>query len=107
MSATPTRSSQSSRVFNAGQKLYFWAIVGSLVLFLLSGIPMWFPAIFGRITVAIAYVLHDVAALVMLCGFIVHVYEGTAAQPGTFSSMTKGTSTGVGPGLITPHGVGA
>ena len=24
-------------------------------------------------------------------GFIVHLYEGTAAQPGTFSSMTRGT----------------
>jgi formate dehydrogenase subunit gamma len=77
--------------FNAGQKLYFWAIVGSSVLFLLSGIPMWFPVTFGRITVAISYVLHDVAALVMLVGFIVHVYEGTAAQPGTFTSMTRGT----------------
>jgi formate dehydrogenase subunit gamma len=77
--------------FNAGQKLYFWAIVGSAILFVLSGIPMWFPAIFGRIVVAISYVLHDLAALVMLVGFIVHVYEGTAAQPGTFASMTRGT----------------
>jgi formate dehydrogenase subunit gamma len=77
--------------FNAGQKLYFWAIVGSAVVFLLSGIPMWFPAIFGRTVVAISYVLHDLAGLVMLVGFIVHVYEGTAAQPGTFASMTRGT----------------
>jgi formate dehydrogenase subunit gamma len=77
--------------FNAGQKLYFWAIVGSAILFVLSGIPMWFPEIFGRIVVAISYVLHDLAALVMLVGFIVHVYEGTAAQPGTFASMTRGT----------------
>ena len=77
--------------FNAGQKLYFWAIVGSAVVFLLSGIPMWFPAIFGRTVVAISYVLHDLAGLVMLIGFIVHVYEGTAAQPGTFASMTRGT----------------
>jgi formate dehydrogenase subunit gamma len=77
--------------FNAGQKLYFWAIAGSAVLFLVSGIPMWFPAIFGRVAVAVSYVLHDIAALVMLVGFIVHVYEGTASQPGTFASMTRGT----------------
>jgi len=77
--------------FNAGQKLYFWAIAISAVVFLLSGIPMWFPAIFGRVAVAIGYVLHDIAGLVMVVGFIVHVYEGTAAQPGTFSSMTRGT----------------
>jgi formate dehydrogenase subunit gamma len=77
--------------FNAGQKLYFWAIVGSCVLFLVTGIPIWFPATFGRAVVAISYVLHDVAALVMLAGFIVHIYEGTAQQPGTFQAMTRGT----------------
>src|SRR4029453_15506065 len=29
--------------FNGGQKVYFWAIVASAVLFLVSGVPMWFP----------------------------------------------------------------
>ncbi len=77
--------------FNAGQKMYFWAIVVSAVIFLVSGIPMWFPRTFGRTTVAVGYVLHDLAALVMLVGFIVHIYEGTAAQPGTFHAMTRGT----------------
>jgi formate dehydrogenase subunit gamma len=77
--------------FNAGQKLYFWAIAVSAVIFLVSGIPMWFPESFGRIAVAIGYVLHDVAALVMVGGFIVHLYEGTASQPGTLRSMTRGT----------------
>jgi len=77
--------------FNAGQKLYFWAIVVSALVFFASGIPMWFPRTFGRTVVAISYVLHDLAALVMLIGFIIHVYEGTAAQPGTFASMTRGT----------------
>src|SRR5437016_4265997 len=52
---------------------------------------MWFPRTFGRPVVAIGYVLHDIAALVMLVGFIIHVYEGTANQPGTFHSMTRGT----------------
>ena len=77
--------------FNAGQKIYFWAIVASAVIFLVSGIPMWFPRTFGRTTVAIGYIFHDIAALVMLVGFIVHIYEGTAAQPGTLRSMTRGT----------------
>jgi cytochrome b subunit of formate dehydrogenase len=52
---------------------------------------MWFPEVFGRILVAVSYVLHDIAALVMLAGFIIHIYEGTAAQPGTFQAMTRGT----------------
>ena len=29
----------------------------------------------------------------MLGGLIIHIYEGTAAQPGTFRSMTNGTVT--------------
>jgi formate dehydrogenase subunit gamma len=79
--------------FNAGQKLYFWAIVASAAIFLVSGVPLWFPKTFGRVVTEVAYVLHDVAALVMLVGFVVHVYEGTASQPGTFASMTRGTVT--------------
>jgi len=77
--------------FNGGQKLYFWAIVIAAIVFLVSGIPLWFPRTFGPFFVALGYVLHDVAALVMLVGFIVHLYEGTAAQPGTFQAMTRGT----------------
>jgi formate dehydrogenase subunit gamma len=77
--------------FNAGQKLYFWSIVVSAIIFLISGIPMWFPQTFGRATVAVGYILHDLAALLMLGGFIVHLYEATAQQPGTFEAMTRGT----------------
>lgn len=77
--------------FNGGQKLYFWAIVGSAALFLITGLLMWFDNLFPRWLVAVSYVLHDIAALLMLGGFIIHVYEGTAAQPGTFQSMTSGT----------------
>src|SRR5262245_26637183 len=70
--------------FNAGQKIYFWAIVTSALVFFVSGIPMWFPRSFGRTIVAIGYVLHDVAALVMLVGFIFHILVGTATEPGSF-----------------------
>jgi formate dehydrogenase subunit gamma len=77
--------------FNGGQKLYFWAIVASAAVFLASGIPLWFPLAFGRFVVSVSYVLHDLAALTMLVGFIVHIYEATAQQPGTFQAMTRGT----------------
>jgi formate dehydrogenase subunit gamma len=43
--------------------------------------------------VAVSYVIHDLAALLMLAGFIIHIYEGTAHQPGTFHSMMDGTVT--------------
>jgi len=41
----------------------------------------------------------------MLAGFIIHIYEGTAAQPGTFQAMTNGTVTKDGPGRIIPRGI--
>ena len=79
--------------FNGGQKLYFWAIVVSGILFLITGLLMWFDDLVGRWVVAVSYVIHDLAALLMLAGFIIHIYEGTAHQPGTFRSMMDGTVT--------------
>ena len=79
--------------FNGGQKLYFWAIVLSGVLFLITGLLMWFDHVIPRWTVAVSYVVHDLAALLMLAGFIIHIYEGTAAMPGTFRAMADGTVT--------------
>lgn len=79
--------------FNGGQKLYFWAIVVCGILFLITGLLMWFSDLVGRWIMAVSYVVHDLAALVMLAGFIIHVYEGTAHQPGTFRSMIDGTVT--------------
>jgi formate dehydrogenase subunit gamma len=79
--------------FNGGQKLYFWAIVVCGILFLITGLFMWFDNLSPRWVVAASYVIHDIAALVMLAGFIIHVYEGTAQQPGTFHSMIDGTVT--------------
>ena len=77
--------------FNAGQKVYFWAIVASALMFLVSGIPLWFPRTVTPAIVSISYIAHDLASIVMLVGFIIHIYEGTAAQPGTFRAMTRGT----------------
>src|SRR6266849_3900133 len=45
--------------FNGGQKLYFWAIVLSGVLFLVTGLLMWFDHLVGRWLVAVSYVIHD------------------------------------------------
>lgn len=79
--------------FNGGQKLYFWAIVLSGVLFLLTGLLMWFDDVVPSWIVAVSYVIHDLSALLMLAGFIIHIYEATAAMPGTFRAMTNGTVT--------------
>ncbi|HEV7681445.1 MAG TPA: formate dehydrogenase subunit gamma [Pyrinomonadaceae bacterium] len=79
--------------FNGGQKLYFWVIVLSGVLFLITGVLMWFDNMVGRWVVAVSYIVHDLAGLLMLAGFVIHIYEGTAHQPGTFRSMVDGTVT--------------
>lgn len=79
--------------FNGGQKIYFWLIVLSALLFLITGLLMWFDNLIPRWVVAVSYVIHDLSALLMLAGFIIHIYEGTAAMPGTFGGMTNGTVT--------------
>jgi formate dehydrogenase subunit gamma len=77
--------------FNAGQKLQFWEIIIGTIVFLITGIIMWAGAhTFGRLTVAISLVLHDISALIMLFGIFIHVYQSTIGQPGTFESMTRG-----------------
>ena len=77
--------------FNAGQKMQFWEIVGGCVAYIITGIIMWFPEIFGRILVAISYVIHDISALVMLFGIFFHVYLTTFGEPHTIQAMTRGT----------------
>jgi formate dehydrogenase subunit gamma len=77
--------------FNAGQKMQFWEIVGGCIAYLITGVIMWFPEIFGRIAVAVAYVIHDISALVMLFGIFFHVYLSTFGEPNTIQAMTRGT----------------
>ena len=77
--------------FNAGQKGQFWEIVVGCVLYVITGIMMWFPTVFGRILVSLAYVVHDVSALIMLLGIFVHIYLSTFGEPHTIQAMTRGT----------------
>ena len=77
--------------FNAGQKIQFWEIVVGCVVYLITGIILWTGAhVFGRITVAVSYVLHDISALIMLGGIFIHIYLSTIGEPGTLEAMTRG-----------------
>jgi formate dehydrogenase subunit gamma len=84
---------QDTGFFNGGQKLYFWSIAISTLVFVVTGLLMWFDHVVARWVVAVSYVFHDIAALVMLAGFFIHIYQSTASQPGTFRSMIDGTVT--------------
>ena len=79
--------------FNGGQKLWFWAMAISVIIFVITGIFLWFPEVLGRTMMWICYFFHDVMALIMLGGFIIHLYEGSAGIPGTFRGMMHGTVT--------------
>jgi formate dehydrogenase subunit gamma len=77
--------------FNAGQKVQFWEIVGGCIVYLITGIVLWAGAkTFGRMSVAISYVLHDISAIIMLGGIFIHIYLSTIGEPGTFQSMIRG-----------------
>jgi formate dehydrogenase gamma subunit len=46
---------------------------------------------FGRWPVAISYVLlHDISAVIMLGGILIHIYLSTIGEPGTFQAMIRG-----------------
>jgi formate dehydrogenase subunit gamma len=77
--------------FNAGQKLQFWEIVVGSIVFVITGIILWAGAsTFGRMAVAISYVLHDISAVIMLGGIFIHIYLSTIGEPGTFQAMIRG-----------------
>lgn len=79
--------------YNGGQKLYFWAVSLGAVGLLLSGLLMWFPSGFPRQVRELAYLIHDFTFICFAVSLVFHVYLGTAAEPGTFGSMTRGTVT--------------
>lgn len=79
--------------YNGGQKLFFFAVsLGALGL-LVTGVVMWFPLFFGRLLTEIAIILHDVTFILFGAAMVWHIYLGTAAEPGTFGSMVRGTVT--------------
>ena len=54
---------------------------------------MWFPRAFPPILMQLAYILHDVTFILFAVAIVFHIYLGTAAEPGTFGSMIRGTVT--------------
>ena len=79
--------------FNAGQKLFYWLMYYGALLLLLSGIFLWFPEYipfsldWARSTMIL---IHEIAALLTIGGFIVHLYMGLFLVPGSMTAMTEG-----------------
>jgi formate dehydrogenase subunit gamma len=79
--------------YNGGQKLFFWsAALGALAL-VASGLVLWNPYTFPQRVRSISILLHDAAYILFAVAIVYHIYLGTAAEPGTFRSITRGTVT--------------
>jgi len=79
--------------YNAGQKFFFWMAAVTGLLILLTGVVLWWPASFNQPLRSISILLHDVCFIGFFAAIVGHIYLGTAAEPGTFRSMTRGTVT--------------
>lgn len=88
--------------YNAGQKLVFYAVVICLAVLLLSGVVIWrayFSQYFSLRTIRLSAVAHALAAFVLICTIIVHVYAAIWVK-GSIRAMTRGTVT---PGWAWKH----
>ena len=65
--------------------------VGLAIVLLASGIVLWYPPTFAAVWREVSWLLHDAAFLLFAVSIVGHIYLGTAALPGTFKSMTRGT----------------
>ncbi len=85
-----------SERFNGGQKLFYWLMVYGAILLVLSGIFLWFPEYIPRQAARVRGVmilLHEIAALATIGGFIIHVYMGVFMVPYSMTAITTGYVT--------------
>jgi len=82
--------------FNFGQKQLFWLMVLGGIALLLSGLVLWFVASIPwelRILRYAATLVHAIAALATIAGFIIHLYMGLAVVPGGLNAIVHGEVT--------------
>ena len=79
--------------YNAGQKMFFWVQGALAIVFLVSGVLLWFPASFSAGLLQWMRLAHYAATLGGGLFLIIHVYLGTIAYPGTARAMIDGTVT--------------
>jgi len=82
--------------YNAGQKLVFWMMSILIIVLISSGLAMWDQYFYQYTTIEqkrIAVLIHSIAAIVIICVWIVHVYAAIWVR-GTIPGMVKGSVTG-------------
>jgi formate dehydrogenase subunit gamma len=79
--------------FNGGQKLYFWGVVVTGVIFFGTGLVWWFRKDVPNEVYAVCRTTHRILGVLMSAALLVHVYKATIGEPGTLRSMLRGTVT--------------
>lgn len=82
--------------YNAGQKVVFWSMSILIITLICSGLLIWdqYFAQFSTVeTKRFAVLIHALAAVTIICVWIVHVYAAIWVR-GTIGAMTKGKVTG-------------
>jgi formate dehydrogenase subunit gamma len=82
--------------YNAGQKVVFWGMSLLIIVLITSGFVIW-DQYFSEYTTInqkrVAVLIHALAAVVIICVWIVHVYAAIWIR-GTIGAMTRGRVTG-------------
>jgi len=79
--------------FNAGQKLFYWLMFYGAFLLLFSGFFLWVPEYVPRQAAWIRplmVLIHEIAALATIGGFIIHIYMGVFFVPDSMQAITTG-----------------
>ena len=82
--------------YNAGQKMVFWLMSVLIIVLICSGLVLWDQYFADFTTVdqkRAAVLIHALAAVVIICVWIVHVYAAIWVR-GTIRAMVKGSVTG-------------
>jgi len=82
--------------YNAGQKVVFWSMSILIIVLIASGVLSWDQYFYQYTSVEqkrIAILVHDVAAIIIICVWIIHVYAAIWLR-GTIGAMTRGQVTG-------------
>lgn len=79
--------------FNAGQKVFFWTVVGGGIVLTATGILLHFKEALSMNTLFLVAALHNLAGLFGVAGVLSHVYLSTAANPGTAQAIFAGWVT--------------
>lgn len=82
--------------YNAGQKVVFWSMTILILTLIVSGLLIWdqyFSEYSTIETKRFAVLIHALAAVTIICVWIVHVYAAIWVK-GTIGAMTKGRVTG-------------